>query len=229
MGNDDSILLDDAIYIVQRTVRTYSGSAERHRNDIIIVSSKTLETVCKLDIRSTLPELQHEFCGLWNQLAATAQSDPPPHHGFVAMTTLKNIRKLYIALHECFSTPPTPFYTTTNDRDPILDNPNLYPLCTIHDHLPSDPIPDLLDEPPPPDGPPISMAPMLPLHFLLPTNPPIGPPDTFLTINSVPHIVSSDSLCRHILSFGCSSSRRRSTSPTTTVDSGLLPCPKCSA
>jgi hypothetical protein len=173
IGNDDNILLANAIYIVRRTVQTYSGSAERHRNDIIGASSKTLETVCKLDIRSTLPELQHEFCGLWNQLVSTAQSNPPsPHHGFVATTTLKNIRKLYIALHECSGTPPTAFYTTTDDRDSILDNPKSYPMCMHDHHLPSYPIPDLqFDEPTADagDGPPTpNMTPMLTPTFPYP-------------------------------------------------------------
>ncbi|KAF8494072.1 hypothetical protein F5888DRAFT_1805646 [Russula emetica] len=164
IGNGDSILLANAIFIVRRTVQTYSGSEEHHRNDIIGASSKTLETVCKLDIRHTSPELQHEFCGVWNQLVDTAQSNPPPHHGFVATTTLKNIRKLYIALHDCSGTPPTAFYTTTDDRDPILDNPKSYPMCTIDDHRPSDPIPDLqFDEPTPDAGGGLTpnMTPML--------------------------------------------------------------------
>jgi hypothetical protein len=181
IGNDDNILLANAIYIIRRTVQTYSGLAERHRNGIIVASSKTLDTVCKLDIRSTLPELQHEFCGLWNQLVSTAQSNRPPHHGFVATMTLKNIRKLYIALHECSGIPPTAFYTTTDDRDPILDNPKSYPMCTINDHLPFDPIPDLqFDEPAPDagDGPPTpNMTPMLAPTY---SYPPIRP-STFPT------------------------------------------------
>jgi hypothetical protein len=160
IGNGDSILLANAVFIVRRTVQTYSGSAERHRDDIIGASSKTLETVCKLDIRNTLPELQHEFCGVWNQLVAKAQSDPSPRHGFVATMTLKNIRKLYIALH---STPPTALYATTDDRDPILDNPKSYPTCAIDDHIPSDLIPDLqFHESAPDDGPLTpNMTPML--------------------------------------------------------------------
>jgi len=177
IGNDDNILLANAIYIVRRTVQTYSGSAERHRDDIIGASSKTLETVCKLDIRSTLPELQHEFCGLWNQLVATAQSSPPPspHHGFVATTTLKNIRKMYIALHKCSGTPPTAFYTTTDDRDAILDNPKSYPMCTTDSHLPFYPIPDLqFDEPAVDDGPPtpnMTYPPIRPSTFPTPFSP----------------------------------------------------------
>ena len=170
--NGDSIQLANAISIVRRTVQTYSGSAERHRNDIIGVSSKTLETTCKLDMGRTLSNLQHEFCGVWNQLVATAQSKPLPHHGFVATTTLKNIRKLYIALHECSDTRPTVFYTTTDDRDPILDNPRSYPMCTIDHHLPSHPIPDLQFEPIPDDGLPTpNLTPMLPPTQYYPSMP----------------------------------------------------------
>jgi hypothetical protein len=197
IGNGDSILLANAIFIVRRTVQTYSGSAERHRDDIIGASSKTLETVCKLDIRRTLPELQHEFCGVWNQLVAKAQSDPSPHHGFVATTTLKNIRKLYIALHECPCTPPTPFYTTTDDRDSILDNPKSYPMCTIDDHLPSNPIPDLqFDEPAPDDGPPTpNMTPMLAPTYPYPPSPirpsnfptPFSPSTPYHTLSAPAH------------------------------------------
>jgi hypothetical protein len=191
MGNDDNtvvvnnILLANAINIVRRTVQTYSGSAERHRDDIICASSKTLETVCKLDIRSTSPELQHEFCGVWNQLVGTAQSNPPPpdHHGFVATTTLKNIRELYIALHKCSGTPPTPFYTTTDDRDPVFNNPKSYPMCMLDGHLPSDPIPDLqFDDPAPDDCPPTpNMTPMPTPTFFYPPIRPSTFPTSFST------------------------------------------------
>jgi hypothetical protein len=175
--SDGCVRLANAIFIVRRTVQTYSGSLERHRSEIIGASSKTLETVCKLDIRCTLPELQHEFCGLWNQLVATAQSSPPPspHHGFVATTTLKNIRKMYIALHKCSGTPPTAFYTTTDDRDAILDNPKSYPMCTTDSHLPFYPIPDLqFDEPAVDDGPPtpnMTYPPIRPSTFPTPFSP----------------------------------------------------------
>ena len=207
IGNGDSILLANVIFIVRRTVQTYSGSTEHHINDIIYASSKTLQTVCKLDIQRTLPELQHEFCGVWNQLIATAQSDPPPHHGLVATTTLKNIRKVYIALHRSPSAPPTAFYTTTDDRDPVLDNPKSYPMCTIDGHLPSEPIPDLqFDEPTPDagDGPPTSnmnMTPMLsstcpypsirpPPFPTPPTLSPLTPYHTSVPTYCGPHIVN---------------------------------------
>ena len=130
----DSILLAIATFIARQTVQTYSGSEERHKEDILDVSSKTLDAVCKLNIKGTLPDLQHDFCGLWNQLVDTAQTDRRPHRVFISKTTLKNIRKLYIALHESSGRPLTAFYTTTDDRDSVLDNPMSYPRCTIDDH-----------------------------------------------------------------------------------------------
>ena len=43
----------------------------------------------------------------------------------------------------------TAFYTTTDDWDPVLDDPMSYPMCMTHDHRPS-PVPDLqFDEPGP--------------------------------------------------------------------------------
>jgi hypothetical protein len=147
VANGDSIQLANSIFIVRETVQVYSGRAEPHGEDVLGASSRTLETVCKLDIRHTLPELQHEFCGLWNHLVITAQTDIRPHHVFVATVTLKNIRKLYTALHESSGSPPTAFYTTTDDQDPVLDNPDSYPMCTVDGHRPSR-VPDLqFDEP----------------------------------------------------------------------------------
>ena len=62
--NGDNILLANTISIVRRTIQTYSESPERHRSDILGGSTKTLASLRKLDIRQTLPEMQHEFCGV---------------------------------------------------------------------------------------------------------------------------------------------------------------------
>ena len=123
------ILLADAIFIVRQTVQTYSGSKERHRNDILDVSSKTLGTVYKLKIGDTLPELQHE---LWNKLILTVKTDKYSHHVVPAKMTLKNIRELYIALHR--STIAAAEFTTTDDLDSVQDNPESYSMCTLDAH-----------------------------------------------------------------------------------------------
>jgi hypothetical protein len=142
-----SILLANAIYVVRMSVQTYSGSEDSHRNDILNVSRKTLGAVCKLDIRHTLPELQHEFCDLWNKLVRTAQTDQLHHHRSVAVKMLKNIRKLYIALH---GTHRTEFHTT-DDWEQVLDNSSFYPECTDNGHRSSSsfPFPDLQFNAPP--------------------------------------------------------------------------------
>jgi hypothetical protein len=46
------------------------------------------------------------------------------------MKMLKNIRKLYIALH---GTPQTEFHAA-DDWEQLLDNPHFYPECTENDH-----------------------------------------------------------------------------------------------
>ena len=148
-----SILLANAIYIVRMSVQTYSGSKITHRNEILDASRKTLEAVCKLDIRDTLPELQHEFCDLWNKLVNTAQTDQLPHHRFVSLKMLKTIRKLFITLH---GTQRTDF-NTTDDWEQVLNNSSFYPECTEDDHRPSSSIPDLqFNTPPTQSGPPTS-------------------------------------------------------------------------
>ena len=134
-----SILLANAIYVVRMSVQTYSGSEDTNKNDILGASRKTLRSVCKLDIRQTLPELQHEFCDLWNKLVRAAQTDQLYHHRFVSVKMLKSIRKLYIALH---STSRTDF-DTTDDWEQVLDNSSFYPECTEDDHRSSSSFPDL--------------------------------------------------------------------------------------
>jgi hypothetical protein len=95
ISNGDSILLANAIFIVRQTLQTYLSN-ERHREDILRASTKTLETVCKLKIEDTLPELQSEFCCLRNELFRTVQTDNRPHHHVdVAKATLNNISELY--------------------------------------------------------------------------------------------------------------------------------------
>ena len=200
VAKGDSILLANAIFIVRRAVQTYSGSKERHRQDILDASTKTLETVCKLDIGGTLPELQHEFCGLWNQLVDTALTDPRPHHSLVCTTTLKNIRKLYTALHKNPGT-HKPFYFTTDDRDPILDNPKSYPVCTHERHRPSLPIPDLQFDEPIPDAPGGDAAPtMMPTPSLY--YPPARP-STYNTTAYLPYPAPGPTSPTSHASFRC--------------------------
>jgi len=87
---------------------------------------------------NTLPELQNEFCALWNELVQKARG-PESHYDYVR--ALRWIRQLYIALHQGTESAPTAFDTYTDHRDDILSRQSSYPLCTIDTHRPTQPIP----------------------------------------------------------------------------------------
>jgi hypothetical protein len=170
--HDDDILLAHAIFVVRMSVQTYSGSEENDSGNILNVSRRTLGAVCKLDIHYTLPELQHEFCDLWNKLVTTAQTDELPRHRPIVMKMLQNIRKLYIALHPTSrrSTPQGAF-NTTEDWEQVLNNWDFYPKCAEEGHRSSSSFPDLqFNRPPiqpvmptPPVGPtPVASTPRFP-------------------------------------------------------------------
>jgi hypothetical protein len=103
----DSILLANLMFIVRRIVQAYSGSSGHQQDDLLHASSKTLIFVRTFDVNKTLPELQHEFCDLWNLLADKAENDERPRVKDITKTILEYTRKLYKALHqgtsECFS------------------------------------------------------------------------------------------------------------------------------
>jgi hypothetical protein len=176
--NKDSILLANTISILRRTVQTYSGSAERHRSDILEASSKTLESLRNLNHNRAFPNLQHEFCGVWNQLVDRAQNDDRDYVVCVAKAALKNIRKVYIGLHKGTDAAPMAFSYATDDSDDILDDPRTYCKCNLDDHRPLPPFPDLQIMEPAPDPPPTPVAPVI-----VPTSPMgvVGPPTSFPT------------------------------------------------
>ena len=92
-----------------------------------------LATLSKLDIRNTLPRLQHDFCALWNEIVQDARnrksySDP--------VYILIEIRHLYIALHEGTDAAPTAFSSFTYWLDEVLYEPSSYPFCDLASHRP---------------------------------------------------------------------------------------------
>lgn len=139
----DSILLINAIFIILRTVQTFSGSEGHHRIDIAEASRKTLELICRFDIQNTLPEHQNQFCNLWNQLVDAAQNNTHPHVTSLCKMILKSIRRLYIALHEDTPSSPTAFSPSTDDEDRILDDAMSFPRCELYEHEYSLPVPEL--------------------------------------------------------------------------------------
>jgi hypothetical protein len=133
LTHGDSILLANLIYIVRQTLRA-SSDIGRHREVFIEkASSRTLDAICKLGAQDSLPELQHDFCKLWNELVRAARHGEHTYVRNISLATLKNIRKVYIALHESARALPTVF-ANIDDSDAALDDITSYPMCTIDGH-----------------------------------------------------------------------------------------------
>ena len=141
----DSILLANAIFIIQRTIQMFSRQEDLgcHGSDIIEASSKTLELVCRFDIQNTLSELQPLFCSLWNQLVGAAEQNTDPNFTPLCMVMLKSIRRLYITLHDKTISSPTAFSLITDDGDRVLNDASSYPKCRIDEHHHSIPVLEL--------------------------------------------------------------------------------------
>ena len=120
---DDSVSL--AILIqVTRNLHTFRSDSLR---DVLARFSKV--DFFKVDILNTLPRLQHDFCTLWNELVQEARRHTIPVY------ILREIRHLYIALHQGTDASPTLFSNFTN-IDITLFVPSSYPLCNIASHRP---------------------------------------------------------------------------------------------
>jgi Family of unknown function (DUF6535) len=115
---DDSVLLAILLHVTRQFLRTGYYASDYC----------TLEALSKLDIRDTLPRLQHEFCTLWNEIAQQARDQEPL---IAPVYTLREIRCLYIALHHGTDAAPTAFSASTDDSDTILLQPSSYPFCNM--------------------------------------------------------------------------------------------------
>ena len=93
--------------------------------------SFVLATASKFNVRDTSPELQHEFCALWNQIVNEAQGGDDR---FMAFLILGPIRNVFLALHQDTDSAPSWFSASTNDEDDILLHPSSYPVCEVLDH-----------------------------------------------------------------------------------------------
>ena len=186
----DSILLANLIYIVQKTLLTSSDIGEHYETYIKEASSKTLESLCKLDARDSLPELQHDFCELWNKLVHAAWCDERLYVRSLSLATLRNIRKVYIALHEGTEALPTAF-TMIDDSDAALNDISSYPICTLPSHKSN--LPGGLSDPHgPATQPHVSLPPTFPpphvsasstTHVTFPTPPLHSVPSTAFPVH----------------------------------------------
>jgi hypothetical protein len=100
------------------------------------------DAASKFNAQDTLPELQHDFCALWNEIVHKVQGSDDVQ---MAFCTLRQIRNVYLALHQDTDSAPIRFSTSTDDRDPILWVPSSYPVCNVPGHC-SDSTPHIHDD-----------------------------------------------------------------------------------
>jgi hypothetical protein len=137
LTHGDSISLANCINICDRTIDAYSknnwttGAGWR---------SKCFQIVSDFDPSNTLPELQYEFCRLWNELILFAKNPEDRRMQTLAMLILRHIRKIYIAIHQGTYAAPTKFNAFTDDYNNVLFYPDSYPLCSIPEHDTAGPI-----------------------------------------------------------------------------------------
>jgi hypothetical protein len=135
----------DHLGISERLLRHYLAHGDSlllanyiHYTRLLIHSEwvpiRTLTFLSEFDIHNTLPELQHEFCALWNELVREAHNDGPYCRPAQA---LLYIRSVYIVLHRDSDAASTPFFHPTANFDYVLGQVvSSDPFCKDPSHLP---------------------------------------------------------------------------------------------
>ena len=100
--------------------------------------TNVLRVLSQFDIRNTLPRLQQDFCSLWNEIVQEAHNRRPYSD---PVFILREIRHLYIALHEDTYSPPTAFSASTAHGEDSVWDPSSYPPCNVSSHAPETPPP----------------------------------------------------------------------------------------
>jgi len=109
----------------------FTRHADRSKNFAYAI----VQRLSGFDICNTLPELQHDFCAMWNEVVQEAQNGDA---NSIPVSILYSIRHHYIALHRGTDAAPTAFSEDTPDSDNILFQPSSYPLCNLLSHRSND-------------------------------------------------------------------------------------------
>ena len=93
-----------------------------------------VEGLSKLDVHSTDPRLQHDFCTLWNEIVQEARNQKRSRSDPIFI--LRQIRRLYVTLHQGTDAALTAFSASTDPYDDVLYDPSSYPFCNLSSHRP---------------------------------------------------------------------------------------------
>ncbi len=110
-----------------------------------------LQEVRNFDVMNAAPELQHEFCALWNELCNVARGQVASRMAQMnAVHILSIIRTVYVPLHEGMESAAVVLSSSMDDQDPNLRWPSSYPFCNVHGTAPEA---DVVVVDPPPSPP----------------------------------------------------------------------------
>ena len=119
IGHDDSVLLSILIHMIRQALHTRSWTP------------RVLSSLSDFSIRNTSPELQRDFCALWNKIVLEARNEGPIN---IPVRILREVRHAYIALHQGTNAALTTFSASTHHFDPVLVQPRSYRLCDVASH-----------------------------------------------------------------------------------------------
>jgi len=124
LAHGDSLQLANFLHFLHRThQRTRCSNWAPFR---------ALQSLSEFDIQNTLPDLQQNFCGLWNEIVGDALDNGARQY---PVRLLLCTRRLYTALHRDTDAAPTAFSNSTSNFAEIMFQPSSYPLCNIPGHL----------------------------------------------------------------------------------------------
>jgi hypothetical protein len=100
----------------------------------LVEISRALKSASRFDVLATSPELQHEFCALWNQIARKAQNN---NYLSNLRWILDSLRSVYIALHQGTDSSPPNFSAFPPDPPLVSIEPSesSYPMCRVPSHI----------------------------------------------------------------------------------------------
>jgi hypothetical protein len=129
IAHGDSVLLANLIHITRQFFHTLL----QYDLDLTMttrIASSLLPSVSKFDILNTVPELQHDFCDLWNEIVQQVQSSGADVNSFIDI--LVEIRHLYVVLHGTDAA--FGYLTSTTGYDDLTRQRTSYPFCMVPDH-----------------------------------------------------------------------------------------------
>jgi hypothetical protein len=171
----DSVLLANLIHFLHMIRQVISDWLPIP--DLLVLS--------EFNIQNTLPELQRDFCVLWNELVTESQNSRT--YG-ISVRILWGVRQAYINLHRGTDAAVTAFSDSTSWTAAVLFRPSSYPLCNIPGHLSPYVHDSAMSEAPFAD---VTTPTIVPRHHS------VGPAPTTLTpptVTDVPSWLTSDSV-----------------------------------